>query len=321
MLSLDLISFNFVPFDTALLLLSFTLCLSLTAGGMLVVFRFRQSRRSSSFHYLQYFLILLYVYGYYSLWSGILLAGFMDIENVERVATLVAQMGAPFYLVSLGMLLLWTARVHERRAAPLVACSVALSVILILFTWQTGIALKDTISTLGSLLALSVSLVLFVVLVGTRVSIVKPQGRPWVLTLAATAGLMHLSEFMPFADGAQFDTVFVLFFYLFNTALVVVYAYQATDELMQPQLTLDDFLHKYAISRREADILRGIYAGKTNQEIANQLFISLQTVKDHSSRIYQKTFVKNRAQLSTLIRESQDQRGSPIDHPWRKRMQ
>jgi DNA-binding NarL/FixJ family response regulator len=52
--------------------------------------------------------------------------------------------------------------------------------------------------------------------------------------------------------------------------------------------------------------VRGIYAGKTNQEIANQLFIALQTVKDHSSRVYQKTFVKNRAQLTTLIRETQN---------------
>ena len=64
------------------------------------------------------------------------------------------------------------------------------------------------------------------------------------------------------------------------------------------------FLKQYGISKREADIVLGIYAGNTNQEIANQLFISLQTVKDHSSRIYQKTFVKNRGQLIALVRQA-----------------
>jgi DNA-binding NarL/FixJ family response regulator len=100
--------------------------------------------------------------------------------------------------------------------------------------------------------------------------------------------------------------VFAFLFYLVNTAMVVIYCYQATEDMAPPSLSLDDMLRRFGISKREADVLRGIYAGQTNQEIANQLYISLQTVKDHSSRIYQKTFVKNRAQLTTLIRESQN---------------
>ena len=59
--------------------------------------------------------------------------------------------------------------------------------------------------------------------------------------------------------------------------------------------------------RWETDIIQGIYAGKTNQEIADQLFITIQTVKDHSSRIYQKTQVKNRTQLAALLRDTQAQ--------------
>lgn len=73
---------------------------------------------------------------------------------------------------------------------------------------------------------------------------------------------------------------------------------------------MGDFIARHGISKREADIIDGIYAGKTNQEIANQLFISLQMVKDHSSRIYQKTQVRNCAQLTTLIRESRHSSGA-----------
>lgn len=315
MFSFDLFSLTDFSLDTLLVLFSFILCLSLTAGGLLVVFRFRQARRNDSFHWLQYFLILLYVYGYYSLWSAIALAGFMDVENVERVATLVAQMGAPFFLVALLMLLLWTARIHERALAPLLGLAMAASMLLMVaaMRWAPGTA--DPVRVLCSVAAFVVAMLLAAQLLAGRAPpakpVVKPEGRRWLPVLSAAAGLIHLTTLTPLYGLAHFDVLFALAFYLFNTALVVVYTYQAPETLMQPQLSLEDFLLKYGISRREADILRGIYAGKTNQEIATALFISLQTVKDHSSRIYQKTFVKNRAQLSTLIRESQSLQRTP----------
>lgn len=285
--------------------ISFILCLSITAGGILVLFRFRQTRTSRSFHYLQYFLILLYVYGYYSLWSGMLLSGFMDMDNVERVATLVARMGAPFLLVGLTMLLLWASRVQQRPAMPVLVTTFCLSALITAGVIWWGATLRDSVQVALSSLALVSALVVAVLLVTGKQHIVREPGRVVLVALAVAAGLIQLSAFTPLSSYAHYDSMFVLCFYLFNTAMVVVYTYQATDELMQPQLSLDDFLGKYGISKREADILTGIYAGKTNQEIANQLFISLQTVKDHSSRIYQKTFVRNRAQLMTLVRESQ----------------
>lgn len=286
---------------------SFILCLSITAGGLLVVFRFRQHRSAGSFHYLQYFLILLYVYGYYSLWSGMLLSGFMAVDNVERFATLVARMGAPFFLVSLAMLLLWVARVHKRSAKPVLAITVGVSALVTAGVLWLNQPPHDSVRVALSAGALVTALVVTVMLVSSKQAIVKAEGRLVLVMLTAAAGLIHLTTFTPLNSYAHYDSVFVFCFYLFNTAMVVVYTYQATDELMQPTLSLDDFLLKYGISKREADILRGIYAGKTNQEIASQLFISLQTVKDHSSRVYQKTFVKNRAQLMTLVRESQSE--------------
>ena len=135
---------------------------------------------------------------------------------------------------------------------------------------------------------------------------ISQRGKRWLMMLMFASGIIHLLIFTPLTALQHFNGVFAFLFYLFNTAMVVVYCYEATEEMAPPSLPLDDILRRYGISKREADVLRGIYAGQTNQEIANQLFISLQTVKDHSSRIYQKTFVKNRAQLTTLIRESQN---------------
>lgn len=63
---------------------------------------------------------------------------------------------------------------------------------------------------------------------------------------------------------------------------------------------------KYKISKREQEIIRLICQGKSNREIEDELFISLQTVKDHVYNIFQKTGVKNRVQLSNLFRGSGD---------------
>ncbi|HKJ79412.1 MAG TPA: LuxR C-terminal-related transcriptional regulator, partial [Prolixibacteraceae bacterium] len=63
------------------------------------------------------------------------------------------------------------------------------------------------------------------------------------------------------------------------------------------------FCTLYEISNREAEIILEICSGKSNKAIAEKLFITLQTVKDHNHRIYTKTQVKSRVQLTNLVHE------------------
>jgi DNA-binding CsgD family transcriptional regulator len=56
------------------------------------------------------------------------------------------------------------------------------------------------------------------------------------------------------------------------------------------------------ITRREREIIRLIQSGKTNQEIADELFISVATVKDHNHNLFRKTGVRNRLELTNLFR-------------------
>jgi len=53
---------------------------------------------------------------------------------------------------------------------------------------------------------------------------------------------------------------------------------------------------KLGISKRELDVLNLMANGLSNEEIAGKLFISLNTVKTHSSNIYLKLDVKRRIQ-------------------------
>ncbi|MBU8891193.1 MAG: helix-turn-helix transcriptional regulator [Bacteroidales bacterium] len=67
--------------------------------------------------------------------------------------------------------------------------------------------------------------------------------------------------------------------------------------------TRESFIEKFSISKRETEIVNEIILGRSNKEISDRLFISLQTVKDHIHNIYLKTGIKNRVQLTNLIRQ------------------
>lgn len=58
------------------------------------------------------------------------------------------------------------------------------------------------------------------------------------------------------------------------------------------------------ITRRELDILELIAQGLSNREIAEKLFVSENTVKTHSSRVFDKLGAKRRTQAVQLGKES-----------------
>lgn len=60
---------------------------------------------------------------------------------------------------------------------------------------------------------------------------------------------------------------------------------------------LRNFAEKYHLTGREQEILKVLLEDKTNQEISEELFISLGTVKSHVHNIFQKVEVSKRNQL------------------------
>jgi two-component system response regulator DesR len=50
------------------------------------------------------------------------------------------------------------------------------------------------------------------------------------------------------------------------------------------------------LSEREREVLDLIAAGSTNREIAEQLYLSPHTVKEHTSALYRKLRARNRAE-------------------------
>ena len=63
-------------------------------------------------------------------------------------------------------------------------------------------------------------------------------------------------------------------------------------------------LDKLGITPREHEILSLIAAGLSNREIADRLFVSENTVKTHSSRLFEKLNAKRRTQAVQLAKEA-----------------
>jgi len=72
--------------------------------------------------------------------------------------------------------------------------------------------------------------------------------------------------------------------------------------LIKPNIEADkQHFKNYALSTREIEITNLLIQGRTYKHIAEELFVSVSTVKTHSSNIYKKCKVNNRHELTVLI--------------------
>ncbi len=133
------------------------------------------------------------------------------------------------------------------------------------------------------------------------------------------AGVGIYSFFLWYLVFYNYAFTLVSFLLLFTVSafLPVCLKFGTTLRAMKSQPTgknFQSFCANYQISKREAEIILEICSGKTNKAIAEKLFITLQTVKDHAHHIYTKTDVKSRVQLANLVREEAGLKNS-LDRP------
>ena len=79
-----------------------------------------------------------------------------------------------------------------------------------------------------------------------------------------------------------------------------VYQKELTPE---EQEALEREKQKLGLSSREMEVLQLMAEGLSNQEIADRLFVSLPTVKTHSSKLFEKLDVKRRTQAIEKARQ------------------
>ena len=125
----------------------------------------------------------------------------------------------------------------------------------------------------------------------------------YVETLTSLPGALHTTMVTLSAeDGFLFSSIPYALYGIFLINYFLHYYHPtplALDKLSET------FLSKYGITDREREIILKVIQGKSNADIASELFISLATVKTHLHNIYTKIGVESRFDLLAKVRSGQ----------------
>ncbi len=130
----------------------------------------------------------------------------------------------------------------------------------------------------------------------------EKSNRVFALTFLILAPVYLIFHYAFEKEYQQFQIGFLLYFAFIAMAVRKIY-----DDLQRLSLLKNDLapneqhFKNYALTEREQEITTLLCKGMTYQNIANQLFISLPTVKTHVSNVYKKYGVKTRNELTILL--------------------
>lgn len=126
------------------------------------------------------------------------------------------------------------------------------------------------------------------------------------LALAAFVALMKFIEYQFFIKSLSAE-FYIGIIAVFFTALGIWAGLKLTRkkiEIIGPEFVLNETeLNRLDISKRELEVLELMAQGFSNQEIADKLFVSLNTIKTHGSNLFLKLEVNRRTQAVQKARE------------------
>ncbi len=126
----------------------------------------------------------------------------------------------------------------------------------------------------------------------------RPMGKIMTLWLAS-AGIHFILEILSLLFLIPGLPAITLQFLLFSLCSL----YSGLSSPFPLAENADEAAQLYGLSPREKDVLSLIMEGRTNEQIGEELYISLSTVKTHVSRIFEKTGARNRLEAAALCRK------------------
>jgi len=305
-----------------IVLVTFVFCLAIAAAGVLVGYQLVTTYNTNVHKHFFYYLAAFYAFAFYGIWGQILARALLasidtDAAVIEAVAAFLPLLGIPFLFVSWIMLI---SMVYSMAGRPPQRAWILWHVgVFLLLLLGAGIAvtvldaprgLFDTNLSIVEAAGMTViELLYFVTFLAMALRLRAPDGE------AARKVLVGFSLLLAgaFVARSAFGALVLLDVRLAAPALLVYfgsnlaplfYLRARSDTAFKPVKAevatakgIEHVLSHHGITRRERQVVEKICLGKTNKQIADELFISLQTVKDHTHRIYSKLGVKSRMQL------------------------
>jgi DNA-binding CsgD family transcriptional regulator len=304
---------------TDLIYVIFLLSVAMASAGIVISTKLRSKHGHQLFSYLLYFQVFIYTFGFYGIWGQVatraFLASYISADLMGKLSDLSVLMGLPF-LVFAWLMLLQFAIDMSGRQRPKWFTSLFLSVnFIMLLVLAFIIKFSDKKSSLqlikycfiilSSLYSLAAALI--IKFRGKRASLIHEHDSKIIAPALFSGTIVYCLPLLFYNSQIFPAIIFIFLFFAANIFLPFYFSYftllPAFTDNSSKELSFDDFCIRYDVSPRESDIVREICNGLSNKEISERLFISLQTVKDHTHHIYIKTNVRSRVQLINLVRD------------------
>jgi DNA-binding CsgD family transcriptional regulator len=297
----------------------FILSVAMTAGGIVLSTRLRSRYQHDIFSILLYFQVFIYTFGFYGIWGQAvikaILADYMSPEQLGHISDIAMLLGLPFLVFAWLMLLRFSSglsgRITRNWFVP-VFLLLNFSVLIILGFFLSRVNEMQPVSLIKSYyLAMNFlysAISSLMILLGLKKrSVIRSYDRKIIASAIFSIMILQSIPLLFYKTETWIAIIFIITFFAGNIFLPVYLNYgtlmPALTNETQKDISFEDFCKRFEVSPRETDIIREICNGLSNKEIAEKLFISLQTVKDHTHRIYIKTNVRSRVQLINLVQE------------------
>lgn len=296
--------------------------LGAATGAILIANYLRKSYPVNFIGSMFYYVILMCAFGVYGIWGLIFIKVILtEVTLSENIQTMISYaipfLGFPFLIMAWYMYLRFC---HELSGSKIGrAASVSYFFFLLFFFIVLGwsIAQKsDEVITIPGIGIIYVYLVLdvlltawgliFLIIKSLRIKTMTDMPvRNYVMLTAVFLLLKIIAAYIYYLFPSTIPVFILLFFLAVVMPLVYFYSHKERFIIMNKGgselSSFENLIAQYGITQREREIIKEVCSGKSNQEIADALFISLQTVKDHTHRIYLKMGIKRRVQLIQIM--------------------
>jgi len=302
--------------------LLFLLSVAFAASGIVLSIRLRNRLKTDCFSSLMYLQVFIYAFGFYGIWGQIVikafLSEFVSADAIVRFSNISILLGLPFIVLGWMMLLKFALEISGRKIKnQFIILFLVMNLILII---GLGYFTAGNSALIPKYLERYYLIILSLIYtIWASVSIVIPSGKTGLLpknenrilaSILLIFCLLQALSLFYYKDRQWIGMIFIFLFFAGNSLIAIYMSYGTSmnPDIMEISLeaspggsTFEDFCKHNEISPRESEIITEICNGISKKEIEEKLFISIQTVKDHTHRIYIKTNVRSRLQLMHMV--------------------
>ena len=299
--------------------LIFILSVALAAGGVVLTSKLRNRYHHEIFSTLLYFQVFIFTFGFYGIWGQVVIKAFLSTyispELLSRFSDISMLLGLPFLVFAWLMLLQFSLGVSGKQNSNWFVFWFLLFNFSVIVIVGYLIAKTSALKPVALIKYYFISMNFLYSLVSSLIiafpkkwrSIIHDYDRIRISLGILLVMILQCVPLLFYVSQPYIAIIFILTFFSGNTFLPIYLNYGTLLTVISTEpvrdLSFEEFCKKFEVSPRETDIVREICNGLSNKEISEKLFISLQTVKDHTHRIYIKTNVKSRVQLIYLVKE------------------